>query len=82
MVSSASVTGAKSDFGAEQASYFERIAQLGLNTPTVVGFGISNAATFQAATQYSKGAIIGSAFIKFLEEKGVANIDAFVQSIR
>ena len=82
MVSSASVTGAKSDFGAEQASYFERIAQLGLNTPTVVGFGISNAATFQAATQHSKGAIIGSAFIKFLEEKGVANIDAFVQSIR
>ncbi|MDA7710940.1 tryptophan synthase subunit alpha [Flavobacteriaceae bacterium] len=82
MVSSASVTGAKSDFGAEQASYFERIAQLGLNTPTVVGFGISNAATFQAATQYSKGAIIGSAFIRFLEEKGVANIDAFVQSIR
>jgi len=82
MVSSASVTGAKSDFGAEQASYFERIAQLGLNTPTVVGFGISNATTFQAATQYSKGAIIGSAFIKFLEEKGVANIDAFVQSIR
>ena len=82
MVSSASVTGAKSDFGAEHASYFERIAQLGLNTPTVVGFGISNAATFQAATQYSKGAIIGSAFIKFLEEKGVANIDAFVQSIR
>ncbi len=82
MVSSASVTGAKSDFGAEQASYFERIAQLGLNTPTVVGFGISNAVTFQAATQYSKGAIIGSAFIKFLEEKGVANIDAFVQSIR
>ena len=65
MVSSASVTGAKSDFGAEQASYFERIAQLGLNTPTVVGFGISNAATFQAATQHSKGAIIGSAFIKF-----------------
>ena len=39
-----------------------------LNTPTVVGFGISNAETYQAATKESRGAIIGSAFIKFLKE--------------
>ena len=81
MVSSASVTGAKSTFGNTQTAYFQRIADMHLYTPTVVGFGISNADTYTAATANSKGAIIGSAFIKFLEEKGVANIEEFVRSI-
>jgi len=82
MVSSASVTGAKNTFGTEQTDYFKRIAALQLNTPTLVGFGISNAKTFTAATAYSSGAIIGSAFIKFLEEKGVEHIGSFIKSIR
>ena len=82
MVSSASVTGAKSTFGNTQTAYFQRIADMHLDTPTVVGFGISNADTYTAATANSKGAIIGSAFIKFLEEKGVAHIEEFVRSIR
>lgn len=82
MVSSASVTGAKNDFGAAQTDYFNRIAALGLQTPQIVGFGISNAATYQAATQHAQGAIIGSAFIKFLEEKGVAQIPEFIQQIK
>ena len=42
MVSSASVTGAKSTFGNTQTEYFKRIATLKLKTPTVIGFGISN----------------------------------------
>ena len=82
MVSSASVTGAKSTFGNTQTDYFQRIADMGLNTPTVVGFGISNAETYNAATAASRGAIIGSAFIKFLEENGVNQIKSFVQSVR
>ena len=82
MVSSASVTGAQSDFGAAQTAYFQRIAELQLNTPQIVGFGISNAATYQAATQHAHGAIIGSAFIQFLEEKGVSRIPEFIQQIR
>jgi tryptophan synthase alpha chain len=82
MVSSAAVTGAQSTFGNTQTDYFQRIAKMNLNTPTVVGFGISNAATYEAASLHSRGAIIGSAFIKFLEEKGVAHIDEFVRSIR
>ena len=82
MVSSASVTGAKNTFGSEQTDYFKRIAALQLKTPTLVGFGISNAKTFKAATEHSFGAIIGSAFIKFLEEKGVGEIDSFIKSIR
>ncbi len=82
MVSSAAVTGAQNTFGATQTSYFERIANMNLNTPTVVGFGISNAATYTAATTHSKGAIIGSAFIKFLEEKGVDRIESFIKTIK
>ncbi|MBU2526778.1 MAG: tryptophan synthase subunit alpha [Bacteroidetes bacterium] len=82
MVSSASVTGAKGTFGAEQKQYFERIAKLDLKNPQIVGFGISNRETFAQATKQAKGAIIGSAFIKFLEENGLEKIGAFVSDIR
>ena len=82
MVSSAAVTGAKTTFGASQTDYFQRIAHMDLKTPTVVGFGISNTETYTAAITHSKGAIIGSAFIKFLEEKGVDQIKDFVTGIR
>ena len=82
MVSSAAVTGAQSSFGNTQTDYFQRIANMNLNTPTVVGFGISNAQTYEAASSHSRGAIIGSAFIKFLEKEGVNKIEDFVQSIR
>lgn len=82
MVSSAAVTGAQNTFGDTQTSYFKRIANMNLKTPTIVGFGISNAATYTAATNYSKGAIIGSAFIKFLKEKGVDQIQNFVAEIK
>jgi tryptophan synthase alpha chain len=82
MVSSAAVTGAQSSFGATQADYFKRIANMNLKTETVVGFGISNADTYQAAITHSRGAIIGSAFIKFLEKEGVKNIKDFIAAIR
>ena len=82
MVSSASVTGAKSTFGITQTDYFDRIARMGLTTPTVVGFGISNSKTYASAVEYSRGAIIGSAFIKFLEKQGVEKIASFIGSIR
>jgi tryptophan synthase alpha chain len=82
LVSSASVTGAKSTFGETQAKYFNRIGNMKLNTPQLVGFGISNSATYQAAIKYSRGAIIGSAFINFLEKEGVHKIGNFIKSIR
>ena len=82
MVSSASVTGAKNTFGDSQKDYFKRISGMRLSSPTVVGFGISNASTYSTAIEHSNGAIIGSAFIKFLEEKGVNKIADFISSIR
>ncbi len=82
MVSSASITGAKNSFGDAQQAYFERIDRMKLQHPQIVGFGISNADTFEKATQFAKGAIIGSAFIKHLTENGRHNIHSFVDQIR
>ncbi|MEK9530835.1 MAG: tryptophan synthase subunit alpha, partial [Flavobacteriaceae bacterium] len=62
MVSSAATTGAQSSFGNTQEAYFKRIEAMNLKAKLLVGFGISNAETYQAATAHSKGAIIGSAF--------------------
>ncbi|ULC59080.1 tryptophan synthase subunit alpha [Flaviramulus sp. BrNp1-15] len=81
MVSSASTTGAKSGFGDEQTNYFKRIDEMNLKNPQIIGFGISDNKTFSQATQYAKGAIIGSAFIKHLTHEGVTSIDKFVNSI-
>lgn len=81
MVSSASVTGSSSGFGEEQTSYFKRIANMNLKNPQVIGFGISDNKTFTQATNYAKGAIIGSAFIKHLTKNGINTIDKFVKTI-
>lgn len=82
MVSTASTTGAQSGFNEQTASYFKRIADMNLTSPQIVGFGISNEATFNAATAHSKGAIIGSAFIKMLRQNGIAGIADFIRGIR
>lgn len=81
MVSSAAVTGTQNSFGNAQSEYFERIDAMKLKAPQIVGFGISNAETFQQATSKAKGAIIGSAFIKHLNNNGATKIDEFVNSI-
>ncbi|AXT63190.1 tryptophan synthase subunit alpha [Aquimarina sp. AD10] len=82
MVSSASTTGAKSTFGDVQQDYFNRIQDLKLKNPQIVGFGISNNETFSQATKTTKGAIIGSAFIKHITNNGVNSISDFVKKIR
>ncbi len=82
MVSSASTTGAKEGFGEDQRAYFQRIAKMNLKNPQIVGFGISNAQTFQQATEFAKGAIIGSAFIKWLTNKGTHTIASFIETLK
>lgn len=81
MVSSASVTGSQSGFGNVQTQYFERISNMDLKNPQIVGFGISDNETFTAATSSTKGAIIGSAFIKHITKNGPKKIDDFVKGI-
>ena len=64
MVSSSSTTGAGKKVEDFQLDYFERIQKMNLKTPRLIGFGISDNATFANACKFAKGAIIGSAFIK------------------
>ncbi|MFC2125883.1 tryptophan synthase subunit alpha [Bacteroidota bacterium] len=73
MVSSASTTGAKKGISGEQLEYFERISNLKLKNPQLIGFGISDHESFNIACQHAQGAIIGSAFIKILADS--KNID-------
>ena len=68
MVSSHAITGAKASISKEQEAYFERVAGMNLTHPCLIGFGISDAATFRLASRYSNGAIIGSAFIKKIKD--------------
>lgn len=82
MVSTASVTGSTKGFGEETKKYFKRVSEMDLKNPQIVGFGISDRETFKEATQYAKGAIIGSAFIKHLNKNGKEEIAEFVSSIK
>ncbi len=82
MVSSFSITGAVNSFQKEQKEYFERINKMNLKSPLLIGFGISNRETYKDAIKFSQGAIIGSAFIKHLEKKGVNKITDFIKKIR
>lgn len=69
MVSSAATTGAQQDFNERKRSYFRKIEDMKLRNPRMVGFGISNKATFDAACEHASGAIIGSRFVSLLEEE-------------
>ncbi len=84
MVSSNSITGAKGSLNTNQISYFERIKNMKLKNPTLIGFGISNKQNFDNACKYSQGAIIGSAFINKISEEGDLknNINEFVRHIK
>ena len=83
-VSASSTTGAKSDFTADQEAYFKRLKAMSLKNPFLVGFGISNHATFSKACEYGSGAIVGSAFIKILNSsKDIKrDIGPFVSALR
>jgi len=73
MVSSSSTTGIKKGFSQDQIRYFSRVKKMKLNNPALIGFGISDNYTFRQVCNYADGAIIGSAFVKMLGEKGTGN---------
>jgi tryptophan synthase alpha chain len=68
MVSTASTTGARDSFDERTLDYFRRVDGMGLRNPRMIGFGISNRTTFEAAAHHAAGCIIGSAFIRLLGE--------------
>lgn len=69
MVSSAAITGTQKSFDEQKRDYFRRINDMNLRNPRLVGFGISNKATYEAANDYSSGVIIGSKFVQLLSEE-------------
>lgn len=85
IVSTNTITGGHVDFETGQRDYFNRIRQYKLANPALVGFGIRDKATFDIATKYLNGAIIGTAFVKHVEANSTRLTEAvkeFVNSIR
>ncbi|MDR1879868.1 MAG: tryptophan synthase subunit alpha [Tannerellaceae bacterium] len=84
MVSSAAVTGAQQRFDEQRQAYFRRIDGMKLRNPRLVGFGISNKATREAANAYSSGAIVGSKFIQLLSAEPSAGeaVDKLLSELR
>ncbi|HEX6180150.1 MAG TPA: tryptophan synthase subunit alpha, partial [Chitinophagaceae bacterium] len=65
-VSSSSTTGKDKNM-TDVSAYLKRLQNLKLKNPVIVGFGIKDKNTFEAACSYANGAIIGTAYIRALE---------------
>ena len=64
-VSSSSTTGSDKQMQSVEV-YLKRLQSYGLRNPVLVGFGVKDKASFDAACTYANGAIIGSAYIRSL----------------
>ncbi|UAY50783.1 tryptophan synthase subunit alpha [Ferruginibacter albus] len=81
-VSSSSTTGKDKNFTSVQ-HYLEKLQSYKLQNPVLVGFGIKDKASFTDACEFSNGAIIGTAYIKALENSIDINssTQAFLKTI-
>ena len=81
-VSSSSTTGKDKNIG-DVREYLQRLKNLQLKNPILVGFGIKDKETFDAACAHANGAIIGTAYIKALESAGdiASSTKQFLQTI-
>jgi tryptophan synthase alpha chain len=81
-VSSSATTGKDKDFS-KVATYLKNLQSMQLNNPILVGFGIKDKVTFDAATEFTQGAIIGSAYIQVLSKDGdiEANTKQFLNGV-
>ena len=68
MVSSAATTGAQKEFDQKKQTYFNKVNNMSLKHPRMIGFGISNKQTLESAQANAAGAIIGSKFVTLLDE--------------
>lgn len=83
LLSSNATTGKNLEVQDQAEAYFKRIKDMDLKNPFIIGFGISNQETFQKATTYANGAIVGTAFVKLLaEDNYLEKIPAFIKSIK
>ena len=56
------------EFDDAKQTYFRRVEAMQLRHPRMIGFGISNRQTLEAAQQNAAGAIIGSKFVTLLDQ--------------
>ena len=84
VVSQSSITGKSNDISEHQKLYFEKIQSMNLKSPQLIGFGIHDKQSFDTACTYAHGAIVGSAFIRALNEDGSIEhkIQSFITRIR
>jgi len=68
VVSSDAVTGGTANVTDERDAFFQRLADMKLSSRLLVGFGVSDRKSFQAVTKHTAGAIIGSAFVRALQQ--------------
>ncbi|MGB4400317.1 MAG: tryptophan synthase subunit alpha [Daejeonella sp.] len=83
LLSSSSTTGKDLQVSDAADAYFQRIKNMELRNPTMIGFGISDQKSFDKAAEYTRGAIVGSAFVKTLgKPDGIAGISGFIRTIK
>ena len=66
-VSMAGVTGKNLEMTDERRAYLEKLNEMNLQSPLIVGFGIENREQLDEMTRFTDGAIIGSAFVRAIE---------------
>lgn len=76
-VSSSSTTGKEKNM-ADVQRFLQELKALKLNNPVLTGFGIKDRSSFEAACEYTDGAIIGSAYIQAIEK--ASNVNAATKS--
>lgn len=83
LLSSNATTGTELNVGDTTTAYFQRIKDMQLANPIAIGFGISNKQSFEQATSFATGAIIGTAFVKLLKKDNYLDeIPNFIKSIK
>jgi tryptophan synthase alpha chain len=83
-VSTYSITGTDVQFTAQQDEYFQRINDLNLKNPIVMGFGIRDKKSLQYAFKHANGGIIGSSFVKHIESATdiPKDVHTYIQSLK
>ncbi|TJZ61210.1 tryptophan synthase subunit alpha [Sphingobacterium olei] len=83
LLSSNATTGKQLEVKNQSENYFNRIKEMDLANPFVIGFGISDKETFEKATAYANGAIVGTAFVKILaQENPLKHIPDFINNLK
>lgn len=84
LLSTSATTGKNLSVSSDIENYFARIKAMQLKNPAMIGFGISDKQSFDKAAAYTRGAIIGSAFVKLLGSSPgyMEKIPEFIRSIK